>query len=122
MQTFFEMEFTKVKNVNIKLEEKELLLLSSYQHEYEEIQIITSSLRIDSVIAKVIHTNRETVKDLIKDKKIFYNYDLLKDSAKAINENDIFSIRRYGKYKFSGIINTTKKDNLIIKILKYIDK
>lgn len=122
MQAFFELEFTKVKNAHIKLEERDISFLLNYQHEYEEIKIITSSLRIDSIIAKVIHTNRENVKELIKEKKIFYNYDLLKDNAKIIHENDIFSIRKYGKYKFQEVLNTTKKDNLIIKILKYIDK
>ena len=37
-----------------------------------------------------------------------------------IKENDIFSIRRYGKYKFISIVNTTRKDNYIIRYQKYI--
>ena len=37
-----------------------------------------------------------------------------------LKENDIFSIRRYGKYKFIGVVKNTKKDNYIIKYLKYI--
>lgn len=122
MRTYFEMELTKVKNAHIKLIEKELDLLNDYEPEFEEITIINSSLRIDSVIAKIIHTNRDVVKDLIKDKKIVYNYELLTNSTKNIQINDSFSIRKYGKYKFVSIEGNTKKDNLILKIYKYIEK
>ena len=121
MHSFFEMELHKIKNTSIELVERDIHLLDNYQPLFEEIKIITSSLRIDLVIAKVIHTNRDTIKELIKDKKIFYNYELLKDNAKLLKEGDTFSIRKYGKYKFDKIISNTKKDNLIINILKYMD-
>ncbi len=121
LKTFFEMELTKIKNSRITIEEIDNNYLNDFHNNYEEIKIITSSLRIDSVIAKIIHTNRDSIKDLIKDKKIIYNYDVLKDNSKNIKKNDTFSIRKIGKYKFDSIIATTKKDNLVIKIFKYID-
>ena len=119
MKTFFEMEFTKIKNSNIELIEKDINYLNNYKPNFEEIIIINSSLRIDSVIAKVIHTNRDNIKELIKDKKIIYNYDILKDNNKIIHQGDTFSIRKHGKFIFDDVINTTKKNNLIIRILKY---
>ena len=121
MQTFFEMEIIKIKNSRVSLIEHQLDDLEFFQRNYKEIIVITSSLRIDSVIAKIIHTNRDNVKNLIKDKNIYYNYELLKDNAKLLKKDDIFSIKKYGKYQFKEIISSTKKDNLIIKILKYID-
>ena len=39
---------------------------------------------------------------------------------RELKENDIFSIRRYGKYKFSKIVKNTKKDNIIIEYHKFI--
>ena len=122
MKTFFEQEFTKVGRNSIELEEKNIDLLDGYEKEFEELEIITSSLRIDSVIAKIIHTNRDSIKDLIKDKKIIYNYEILKDGSKNLKIGDTFSIRKYGKYCFNGILNNTKKDNLIISVLKYSNK
>lgn len=115
----FETDFKKVGNTNIELVERELSLLEDYTHEYEEIELIVSSLRLDTVISRVIHTNRDEVKDLVKDKYILYNYEILKDYSKTIKEDDVFSIRKYGKYKFKEIVKSTKSDNLIIKILKY---
>lgn len=119
MQSFFEMELVKIRNTNVSLVTHDINFLKDYQPVFEEIQIITSSLRIDSVIAKIIHTNRDQIKELIKDKKIIYNYDLLTNPSKIIHKNDTFSIRKYGKYKFEEIKATTKKNNLILKILKY---
>ncbi len=121
MNTYFEMELKKIRNANIKLIERDTNLLKEYRPKYEEITIINSSLRIDSVIAKIIHTNRDTIKDLIKDKKIVYNYELLTNGTKNIQINDTFSIRKFGKYKFIEIEANTKKDSLLLKILKYID-
>ena len=122
MNTYFEMELIKIRNANINLIEKDISILNDYIPEFLEITIINSSLRIDSVIAKIIHTNRDTIKDLIKDKKIYYNYELLTNGTKNIQENDTFSIRKYGKYKFIQIEGNTKKNNLILKIHKYIEK
>ncbi len=121
MNTYFEMELKKIKNANINLIEKDIHMLCEYKPNFEEITIINSSLRIDSVIAKIIHTNRDTVKDLIKDKKIVYNYELLTNITKNIIINDTFSIRKYGKYKFISIEGNTKKNNLILKIHKYVE-
>ena len=122
MNTYFEMELKKIKNANISLIERDIDILLNYKPSFEEITIINSSLRIDSVIAKIIHTNRDTVKDLIKDKKIVYNYELLTNSTKNISINDTFSIRKYGKYKFISIDGNTKKNNLVLIIHKYIEK
>ena len=121
MQTFYEMEFTKIKNSYIKLIEKDINYLDNYEPNFKELKVITSSLRIDNVLSKIIHTNRDNIKDLIKDKKIIYNYEILKNGSKQINENDTFSVRKIGKFKFNKIITTTKKENLIISILQYVD-
>ena len=53
---------------------------------------------------------------------IIYNYDLLTNGSKNLNIGDTFSIRKIGKFKFDSIIANTKKDNLVIKILKYINE
>lgn len=108
-----------IKNSTIELEEININSLNDYHQKYEENSIIVSSLRIDTIIARIINTNRSSIIDKIKDKEILLNYDILTKSSYTLKENDIFSIRKYGKYKFIGIEKTTKKDNYIIKYLKY---
>ena len=109
-----------IRNCEIELEEKDIDYLSSYQQKYEENKIIVSSLRIDTIIARITNTNRGSVIDKIKNKEILVNYNVLTKNSYILKENDIFSIRKFGKYKFIGIEKTTKKDNYIIKYLKYI--
>lgn len=119
ISNYIETNLIKIKNYNIKLEELDINYLKDYQVEYEKINIIVSSLRSDNLISKLIKTSRDIVKDMIKDKLIRINYELLNKPSYVIKENDIISIRKYGKYRFIGIIKETKKDNYLIEVNKY---
>lgn len=57
---------------------------------------------------------------MIKNKEIMLNYDYLKNTSYKLKNDDIFSIKKIGKFKYNGIIKNTKSNNLIIEILKYI--
>ncbi len=93
----------------------EIILNGTIKHS----DILGSLLRSDNLISKLIKTSRDIVKDMIKDKLIRINYELLNKSSYIIKENDIISIRKYGKYRFIGIIKETKKDNYLIEVNKY---
>ena len=120
LKTFIKDNLNMVGNKYITIEEIDLSTLRNYERKYEENEIIVSSLRIDTIIARIININRSSVIDKIKNKEILINYDILTKSSYILKENDIFSIRKFGKYKFIGIEKTTKKDNYIVKYLKYI--
>ena len=119
-QNYFEMNFTKVRNSSIELVRCELDYLEDFERKYETIEIIVSSERIDTVISSIIHCNRAMIKDKIKDKEILLNHELLKNNSYVLRVGDVFSIRRFGKYKYMGIVKQTKKDNYIIKCFKYL--
>ena len=109
-----------VGNKKVSLEEVDLSVLDNYERKYEEKEIIVSSLRIDNIISGIINTSRKVALDKIKNKEVIVNYDVMNKNSYILKENDIFSIRRYGKYKFVGIVKSTKKNNYIVKYLKYI--
>lgn len=109
-----------VGNKKVSLEEVDLSVLDNYERNYEEKEIIVSSLRIDNIISGIINTSRKVALDKIKNKEVIVNYDVMNKNSYILKENDIFSIRRYGKYKFVGIVKSTKKNNYIVKYLKYI--
>ena len=48
------------------------------------------------------------------------NYDFLKDSSYKLKDNDVFSIKKIGKFKYNGIIKETKGKKTIIELLKYL--
>ena len=110
----------RIKNVPVELIEKDNNYLKDYKQEYEECVAIVPSLRVDVVISKIINTSRGNTLEKIKNNEIYLNYELLTKPTYSLKENDIFSIRKYGKYKFIGIVNETKKGSLVIKYLKYI--
>lgn len=119
MKPYFQQELRTIHHANIILIEKNIDLLKDFHQQFDEITIICSSMRIDNTVAKIIHTNRSNIKDLIKNQKILYNDEILINGSKTISENDTFSIRKFGKYRLSKIDGNTKKNNLILKILKY---
>lgn len=119
VRNYFESNFLMVKNAKIELELLDTNYLSNYKRSYEELELIVSSLRIDTIISSICHTSRSNIIDMIKKKEILLNYDYLKNTDYKLKEGDIFSIRRIGKFKYNGIIKNTKSDHLIISILKY---
>lgn len=119
IENYFISSFNKVGKYNITLEKKDTNYLKDYERNYEEIKLITTSLRIDTIISRIIHSNREVIKDKIKNKEILLNNELLKNNSKVLKEGDIFSIRKFGKYKFVKVLSKTKKDNYIIVLQKY---
>ena len=120
LDNLIENEFKYVGNNKITLEKIDIESLKNYKREYEQIEFIVSSNRIDNVIARLINTNRDKVIDIIKNKDVILNYQVLTKNSYNLKENDIFSIRRYGKYKYIGIKNTTKKDKIVVSVLKYL--
>lgn len=108
-----------IKNTKVNLLTQPLELLESYEKEYEKIEIIASSPRIDTIAAKIIGTSRNKIIEIIKNKEIILNYDILKNASYQLKENDVFSIRRHGKYKFIRLIKNTKNKNFIFECYKY---
>lgn len=108
-----------IKNSHIELIEKPIEFLKDYKKEFETLEIITSSNRIDTVIARLIQTSRQNISNKIKNKEIILNYEILKNNSYFLKENDTFSIRRYGKFQYLGIKKQTKHKNYIIECKKY---
>ena len=120
LRNYLESNFTSVKNSRIELEEIDVDILSDYKRSYEDIEIIVSSNRIDTVVSAIIHSGRNNISNLVKKKEIILNYEYLKKTDYKLRENDVFSIKRVGKFKYVGIIKNTKNNHYIIKLFKYI--
>ena len=114
-------EYNMVGNKHIKLKEVPLSVLENYERTYQELELIVSSLRIDNVISSIIGTSREAIKKKFQDDEIILNYETCHKINYVLKENDVFSIRKYGKYRFINIIKQSKKGHYLIRCNKYID-
>lgn len=120
LSTYIKDNLNIIGNKKVVLEEVGLDVLKDYERKYEENEMIVSSLRIDSIVSSIIKSSRSKALEKIKNKEVIVNYEVMSKNSYLLKESDIFSIRRYGKYKFVGIVKSTKKDNYIVKYLKYI--
>lgn len=120
IDNYIKSNLTSIRNSKVDLIEKDPYYLRNYKQEYEECIIIVPSIRVDVIVSKIINSSRSNALEKIKNGDIYLNYELLTKPTYMLKENDIFSIRKYGKYKFLGEINKTKKGSLVIKYLKYV--
>ena len=110
-------DLSLVKNYPITLEKVEEIVL---KEEHRELKtILVSSLRLDSVLSKIINDSRTNSVNYIKDKKVLVNYEEASTND-LLKTGDILSIRKHGKYKIGNIISTTKKGKLVLEIIKYM--
>lgn len=119
MKDYFLTNLIKIKNSYISLEEVDINYLANYQKTYQTLELIVKSERIDLIISNLTSLSRSKIKEKFQNKEIILNYNILTNPSYLLKENDIFSIRKYGKFKYLGKINKTKKDNYLIKINKY---
>ena len=120
LKDYFKYNLNSIKNNSVVLEEVDLSIKDLYAPEFEEIKLIVSSLRIDNVISTLINRSRGNIEDLINNKDINLNYSTEFKMTRLLSPGDIFSVRRYGKYKFKEIVTETKKNKLVIIIQKYL--
>ena len=120
IDNYIKSNLTSIRNSKVDLIEKDPYYLRDYKQEYKECIIIVPSIRVDVIVSKIINSSRSNALEKIKNGDIYLNYELLTKPTYMLKENDIFSIRKYGKYKFLGEINRTKKESLVVKYLKYV--
>ena len=109
---------SKIKNRNVNPEIYIGELEKTYN--FEEISLTVSSLRADCIIGSIAKLSRENAKNFITAGKVSVNSLIFDNPSKQLNEGDIISVRGSGKYVFSEVSGTTKKERLKIIIKKYI--
>lgn len=110
---------TTVGSYPIKLIEVNPNSLKDYTRIYEEEEILVSSLRLDVILSKVGHTSRRIIKEKLMNEEVTLNYEITKNGTLELHENDIFSMRKCGKFKYMGVKGTTKRGNFVVKLWKY---
>ena len=104
---------SKVESIDLKdIREKKI--------DKQELNVIVPSLRIDAVISDILKTSRGKVDELLKDGRVFLNYEEIYKSTKQVKENDILTIRGKGKFEIGAIEGITKNKRIRIKIYKFI--
>ncbi len=111
---------TKIKHTNVKIrlieEENDL---SELAPELIDMNVIVSSPRFDAIIAAVTKCSRNETLKMFSAKKVLLNGRVEERNSIALKPDDNFSVRGYGKYKFIGCGNETRKGRIYVNLKKY---
>jgi len=85
----------------------------------EEKTATVASLRLDAVLAAMLHVSRADAVRLIQGGAVEINHVPTASPHSEVYENDKFSIRGYGKYRLCGIGALSRKGRTFVSYLEY---
>ena len=103
------MEFTKAGRVNLDFQRVDLTEVK-IEKKYEDFEIVSSSFRIDSIVAKITNKSRSKVKEFLEQDFIKLNHVILRNGEKTCTPDDIISIRKYGRYVVKDYTHNKNKN------------
>lgn len=109
---------SRLKHTTVKVSQVDTLP-DNILKEPESTEIIVPSLRLDAVISAVYKLSRSESAKLFRQEKVFVNSKATTNSSYKMKDNDIISVRGFGRLQFLRQLRTTKKDRLVVEIIKY---
>lgn len=116
---YISMEFTKAGRVNLNFERVELADVA-IEKKYEDFEIVSSSFRLDSIVAKITNKSRSKVKEFLDQDFIKLNHVIVRNGEKNCAIQDIISIRKYGRFVVKEYKQNKKSLKYRITISKLI--
>lgn len=85
-----------------------------------DMSVIVASPRFDAIVGAATKLSRSEALNVFKAKKVTLNGRLCERNSMTLKEGDIFSIRGYGKFKYCGCGNETRKGRVYISLKRYV--
>ncbi|MCX7746658.1 MAG: YlmH/Sll1252 family protein [Clostridia bacterium] len=120
MGDFIRYNLTKVGNINVDVEVKNIEELESLQPKVKVISTTVASLRLDSVASAGFGMSRSKISEFIKAEKVNLNWEMTSSLTKQVSEGDTISIRGKGRAVLEIVNGITKKGRISIVLNKYI--
>lgn len=115
---FLQENFTKVGRYDIRLELVEEKMARNQQ--FEDVDIIVSSMRLDVVVKALIHASRRTSEEYLDAGFVRLNHVVDKKPSRACQIGDTLSIRKHGRFKIIEMKNTTKSGKFVLVVRKSV--
>lgn len=119
LKDFIINEFTKINGVSIELNEIDgSQLIRNILLEIDSFTV--SSLRLDSIVSKITKKSRNSASVMILNDLVKVNHMITNKNTKYLNEEDVISIRKYGRFIVQDTKKTSKKGKIVVKYGKYV--
>lgn len=116
MKEYILNNLTKIGRENVSIKEVLFDELLRIDEQKERKVISVASLRLDSIVSGGFDISREKSASLINIEKVLVNFIPCKNISKSINENDLISVRGYGRIRFLNVLGETRKGRIRIAI------
>lgn len=93
--------------------------ISSINNNFKDEIILVPSMRIDTIVAKLINKSRGVAQKMIEEGNVLINYNINRNKSLEVNEDDRVTIRRYGKFIIGDCTGYSKSGKCKINIKKY---
>lgn len=108
--TLFQDGIQKIARLPVTLESRLFSDLLSSNIDYQEKEVLISSLRIDAFLSKAWNISRSQAVDLLEKRFVQVNYKIVEKLDYPIKVGDLISVRRFGRVRIIRENGVTKKD------------
>ena len=119
LKEFILSEFKQINNVSIELTEIDPVNIRNTP-KLELYSITVTSLRLDLVVSKITKMSRMKAIEYIENDLVKLNHEVTNKNTKNISEEEIISIRKYGRFIIIDTKKRSKKGKTIVKYGKYV--
>ena len=119
LDSFILNEFKSIGNAPITLEKIDGSTVTRTEY-LEENKAYVDSLRLDLIVSKLAKCSRNDASFKIESELVKVNHIPVTKSSKQVQEGDIISIRKKGRFKLLDTQNTSRKGKIILIYGKFI--
>lgn len=110
---------TKIANSGVSVSRCNDDDAKNMERNFEKRSSTVSSLRLDAVVASAISKSRGVAAELIGRSLVSHNYKEATSVSQGVKDNDVITVRGFGKYLINTDEKLTKKGRIHIDISKY---
>ncbi len=120
MAEFLTTELTQIRHTPVRCSVVEELPEATALRKTENVRVQVASVRLDALISKVYNLSRGDSLELFRLKRVFVDGKICENNSYAVKENEVISVRGFGKFKYRSQDGVSKKGKLNVTVEKYV--
>ena len=114
LKDFFQHEINHIGKTKVRIRPSLNQKVIIIDDESEMLNAIVSSLRLDAVLASITHESRQQIKANISNNLVKLNWHSVKDFNIMVDEDEVLSLRHFGRCKITDISTTRKGKHKVV--------
>lgn len=111
-------ELREVGRVHVRVSETDEIVPPA-ENERKSCTVTLASLRLDALLAAMLHTGRAQAARLIGAGAVMVNHVPKTSPSEAVYEGDVFSVRGHGKYELIQVGAKSRKDRIFVTFTEF---